>query len=67
MPKAKTVTIVLTPLLAETMQRMIAEEQYKQKVWSFDDHSPTRKTIIEELGNVSDALAKEGYPKYFRM
>lgn len=63
----KEVTIVLSPLVADVMQRMIAEEQFKQKVWSFDDHSPTREKIIEELGKISDKLAEDGHPKYFRV
>lgn len=63
----KKVTIVLSPLLADVMQRMIAEESFKQKVWSFDDHSDTRKVIIEELDVLSAELAKQGYPRFFKV
>ena len=45
----KEVTIVLSPLVADVLQRMIAEEQFKQKVWSFDDHSPTREKSSRNL------------------
>ena len=63
----KKVTIVLSPLLADVMQRMIAEESFKQKVWSFDDHAPTRKIINEELDTLSVDLAKQGYPRFFKV
>ena len=46
---------------------MIAEESFKQKVWSFDDHAPTRKIINEELDTLSVDLAKQGYPRFFKV
>ena len=41
--------------------------ELKRRFKSFDDHSPTREKIIEELGKISDKLAEEGHPKYFRV
>ena len=62
----KKVTITISPMLAGVLQRMIEEETNKQKLWSYDDHAPVRKCIIEELNALSNDLQAQGYAKFFR-
>ena len=67
------ITIEVSPLLANCLQRMLVEEMENQERWSFEEERDYGKTdhklrerIIENCEEVREQLANQGFPKYFK-
>ena len=67
----KKIKLEISELVANCLQRLIADEIDNQKGWYQDDlHDgfesllKTRKTIIHEMNELADAIEKQGIQKY---
>ena len=69
------ITIELSPLMAQVLQRMLVEEIENKERWAFEEEkefgvneerTKVRENIINECEEVRTQIEQKGFTKYFK-